>query len=86
MGLRFTNDWICPARRFETLEQQFGGNFIRIEIPSERGNPYAVPTTAHSVLTEHYDTLKKYIEKFPDKDPRKQVIRFLDRQLKPEAQ
>jgi dienelactone hydrolase len=82
IGLRFSNDWICPARRFETLEQQFGDHFIKIEIPSEKGNPYEIPATAHSVLTEDYHSLKKYIELFPDKDPRKQVIAFLDRQLK----
>jgi hypothetical protein len=83
VGFRFSNDWICPARRFETLEQQFGNHFNGIKFCSEPGNPYGVRSTAHSVLTEDYDTLRKYIETFPDRDPRRQVIQFLERQLKP---
>ena len=85
VGFRFSNDWICPARRFETLEQQFGNLFIRIEFPSEPGNPYGIRTTAHSVLTEDYDTLRKYIEKSPGGDPRKQVVHFLELRLKPRS-
>jgi dienelactone hydrolase len=83
VGFRFSNDWICPARRFETLEQQFGNHFNGIKFCSEPGNPYGVRSTAHSVLTEDYDTLRKYIETFPDRDPRRRVIQFLERQLKP---
>jgi dienelactone hydrolase len=82
VGLRFSHDWFCPARRFETLQQQFDDRFIKIEIPSEPGNRYGIPPRAHSVLTEHYDTLNTYKLAFPDKDPRQQVIQFLDRQLK----
>jgi dienelactone hydrolase len=82
IGLRFTNDWLCPALRFERLDHEFGKRFIKIEIPSERGNPYGIPSSAHSVLAEHYDTIGKYIKAFPDKDPRRQVSEFLDRQLK----
>jgi dienelactone hydrolase len=82
VGLRFTRDWICPAPRFDTLKSEFGVNFHPIEFDSKRGNPYGIPTSAHSVLTEHYGELKRFISFFPDKDPRKQVIEFLDRQLK----
>jgi len=85
MGLRFSRDWICPARRFDTLKQQFGNRFIKIEIPSEPGDSYTkygIPRCAHSVLTEHYDSLKKYTDAFPHKDPRLLVFEFLDKQLK----
>jgi dienelactone hydrolase len=82
VGLRFKNDWICPGRRFETLKREFGDNFRPIELPSEPGNSYAIPARAHSVLTEDYGSLKKYIDTFPNKDPRKQVIDFLNHQLK----
>ena len=85
VGLRFSNDWICPARRFETLEQQFGNHFLKIEFSSNPGNHYDVRRTAHSVLTEDYGTLRKFIKKHPDQDPRKQVIDFLERQLKPQS-
>ena len=71
IGLRFKNDWICPARRFERLKVEFGDKFESIEFNSEPGNSYGIPTTAHSVLTEDYDSLKQYIAAFPDEDPRK---------------
>lgn len=83
MGLRFKNDWICPSPRFDTLKSEFGDNFIKIELPSQPGNPYGIPSDAHSVLTEDYGKLGEFIGAFPDKDPRKQVINFLNRQLKP---
>jgi hypothetical protein len=80
LGLRFSNDWLCPERRFETLEYQFGDRFKKIVIPSEPGNQCGIPINAHSVLTEDYDTLKKY--KTTEKDPRQEVFEFLDRQPK----
>jgi dienelactone hydrolase len=83
IGLRFKNDWICPSLRFDTLRREFSDNFIKIELPSQPGNPYGIPGTAHSVLTEDYGKLGKFISAFPDRDPRKQVIEFLNRQLKP---
>jgi hypothetical protein len=82
IGLRFKHDWICPARRFDTLTREFGDNFESFEFDSDPGNPYGIPTGAHSVLTEDYGTLKEYISANPDNDPRKRVIGFLDRQLK----
>jgi dienelactone hydrolase len=54
MGLRFTKDPGVPAERFETLRRELGDAFIAIEIDSSKGNPYRIPRTAHSVLTEHF--------------------------------
>ena len=82
IGLRFKNDWICPSPRFDTLQREFGDNFVKIELPSQPGNPYGIPGNAHSVLTEDYAKLEKFISACPDEDPRKQVIEFLNRQLK----
>lgn len=82
VGLRFTRDWISPAPRFDTLKREFGANFHPFEFDSNRGKPYGIPISAHSVLTEDYSKLKRLISDFPDVDPRKQVIAFLDRQLK----
>jgi dienelactone hydrolase len=54
MGLRFTKDLAVPADRFETLRRELGDAFIAVEIDSSKGNPYGIPKTAHSVLTEHF--------------------------------
>jgi hypothetical protein len=53
MGLRFTGDRAVPAERFARLRQELGDRFIGIEIDSSPGNPYGLPTSAHSVLTHH---------------------------------
>ncbi len=53
LGLRFTNDPVCLAERFETLRRELGDKFIAVEIDSAPGNPYSHPKRAHSVLTEH---------------------------------
>ncbi len=42
-----------PAARFERLREELGDAFIGVEIDSSKGNPWGIPTTAHSVLTEH---------------------------------
>jgi dienelactone hydrolase len=54
MGLRFTKDVAVPGERFETLRRELGDAFIAIEIDSSKGNPYGIPRSAHSVLTEHF--------------------------------
>jgi dienelactone hydrolase len=53
MGLRFTGDRAVPPERFARLRQELGDRFIGIEIDSSPGNPYGLPTSAHSVLTHH---------------------------------
>jgi dienelactone hydrolase len=54
MGLRFTQDPAVPAARFDTLRRELGDAFIAIEIDSSKGNPYGIPRSAHSVLTQHF--------------------------------
>jgi dienelactone hydrolase len=54
LGLRFTGDPVVRPERFERLRAELGDNFIGVEIDSSKGNPWGYPTSAHSVLTEHY--------------------------------
>lgn len=53
LGMRFTNDPVCKAPRFETLRRALGDRFVAVEIDSSPGNPDGNPRGAHSVLTEH---------------------------------
>jgi dienelactone hydrolase len=53
LGLRFTCDRLVPAERFERLRQELGDAFVGVEIDSSPGNPWDIPSNAHSVLTEH---------------------------------
>jgi dienelactone hydrolase len=52
LGLRFTQDPLCPAERFARLRAELGEGFEGIEIDSSRKNPYGIPWQAHSVLTK----------------------------------
>jgi len=52
LGLRFTEDSMCPPERFETLRQELGEGFEGIEIDSSTGNPHGNPPMAHSVVTK----------------------------------
>ncbi len=51
LGLRFTDDFMCPRERFERLRAELGDGFEAIEIDSSKGNPHGIPRSAHSVLT-----------------------------------
>ena len=51
LGMRFSQDKGCPAERFETLRRTLGDAFEGIEIDSSPGNPFAIPSNAHAVLT-----------------------------------
>jgi hypothetical protein len=51
LGLRFTNDPLCPPERFASLERELGDGFEGISIDSSKGNPNGLPRSAHSVLT-----------------------------------
>jgi len=53
IGLRFTGDRAVPAARFQRLRDELGDAFLAVEIDSSPGNPYGIPRSAHSVLTEH---------------------------------
>ena len=52
VGLRFTEDRLVPAARFETLRRALGDAFVAVEIDSSPGNPHGLARSAHSVLTE----------------------------------
>jgi len=51
LALRFSNDRICPAERFEVLEKRFDVDAHCIPTPDER---WGLEADAHSVLTEEY--------------------------------
>jgi dienelactone hydrolase len=51
LGLRFTEDPVCRAERFETLRREIGDAFEAVEIDSSRGNSFGIPRRAHSVVT-----------------------------------
>ena len=53
LGLRFTADRAVPAERFAALRELLGESFIGVEIDSGAGNPWGIPSSAHSVLTRH---------------------------------
>ncbi len=76
LGLRFTNDRFSPGERFATLREELGDAFVGVEIDSSPGNPYGIPTNAHSVLTEHLvddpghptrDALDRVLDLFRDR-------------------
>jgi dienelactone hydrolase len=52
LGLRFRDDPLCPAERFQRLRETFGAAFESIELDPASANP-AGPKPAHSVLTNH---------------------------------
>lgn len=52
LGMRFTGDPLCPGARFETLRRELGPAFEGIEIDSGPKNPWGIPRTAHSVVTQ----------------------------------
>lgn len=51
LGLRFTNDPLCPPERFDRLRSELGEGFESVEIDSSRGNPFGIAGAAHSVVT-----------------------------------
>lgn len=55
LGLRFTGDLAVPRPRFERLKEEFGENFIALEIDSSFGNAHRISPFAHSVLGLNYD-------------------------------
>jgi dienelactone hydrolase len=79
LGLRFTGDRTAPAERFATLRRELGDAFTGIEIDSSRGNPAAVPTNAHSVLTVHLVDEQGH----PTREAFDRMLAFLGRRLRP---
>jgi dienelactone hydrolase len=77
LGLRFSNDRGCPAERFEKLRATLGDAFESIEIDSSPGNPFAIPTRAHAVLT--VDLVDR--PGHPTRAALDRVLAFLDERL-----
>jgi dienelactone hydrolase len=79
LGLRFSADRGCPAERFQTLRRELGGAFEGIEVDSSPGNPHAIPTRAHAVLT--VDLVDE--PGHPTRAALDRVLGFLDQRLHP---
>lgn len=60
LGMRFTNDIFVPSERFQRLREEFGSNFLAIEIDSSPGNRHGIDRFAHSVLGMHYVNKKDH--------------------------
>ena len=54
LGMRFTSDRAVPKERFDRLREELGDRFVAVEIDSSKGNPWDIPRTAHSVVTENF--------------------------------
>lgn len=52
LGLRFTDDPLCPGERFAHLRAELGAGFEAIEIDSSPGNAHHIRRLAHSVVTQ----------------------------------
>ncbi|MBL8839395.1 MAG: dienelactone hydrolase family protein [Alphaproteobacteria bacterium] len=78
LGLRFADDWQCPAARFERLRAEFGPAFEAIEIGADL--PAGAPgRRGHSVLT--LDLVDRPGE--PTRAALDRVIAFLVERLRP---
>ena len=78
LGLRFSNDIMCPKQRFERLHSEFSDRFHAIDIDSSIGNSHHIPLYAHSVLT------KDFVDKegHPTHEALQKTIAFLQMRLK----
>jgi hypothetical protein len=79
LGLRFSNDWICPSARFDRLKKEFGEKFnaIVVQSPDDR---FGIGKRAHAVLSKEYHAS-------PDDHPTRlaylRVVEFLNSRLRP---
>jgi len=80
LGLRFTEDFMVPPERFDTLRRELGDRFEAIEIDSSVSLPSKNPSGPHSVLTE--DLIDK--EGHPTIQARDRVLEFFRERLRPE--
>ncbi len=78
LGLRFTQDPMCPPERFRRLEEELGDGFTAVEIDSARGNAHGIPGDAHSVVTRHLVDEVGH----PTHAALQQVLAFFDRALR----
>ena len=75
LGLRFSDDNVCPPERFARLREELGEHFEAIEVPSD-----SVPMkNPHSVLTRHLVDEAGH----PTLAARERVIAFLKERLSP---
>jgi dienelactone hydrolase len=51
LGLRFEDDPLVPAERFQFLRQTLGDGFVAVELPQSAGHPGSPHRRHHSVLT-----------------------------------
>jgi dienelactone hydrolase len=72
LGLRFSKDMAVPDARWARYKQEFGDNFIGVDIDSSSGNPHGISRSAHSVLTEHFVDQPGH----PTKDALDRVLAF----------
>ncbi len=79
LGLRFTEDPVCPPARFDTLRRELGDGFEAIEIDSSPNNPWGLKRAAHSVLTEELVDDDGH----PTKKALDRVLGFFEERLKP---
>jgi dienelactone hydrolase len=77
MGLRFSDDRLVPAERFQTLRDALGERFIDVEIDSSPANPHGVKRSAHSVLTRDFVDEPGH----PTRDALERVLAFFRDQL-----
>jgi hypothetical protein len=78
LGMRFSEDFLCPKERFVTLRRELGEAFEGIEIDSSPGNAHGIGNRAHSVLTID---LAADDPEHPTYQARDRVIEFLQAQL-----
>lgn len=77
LGMRFTNDVLCPPERFDTIERLFGERFIRIDIDSSLFNRTGISPLAHAVLTVDYKDQPGH----PTRKAYETLLRFFNQQL-----
>ena len=78
LGLRFSEDRLCPPERFATLRQAFGPAFMEIEIDSSKGNRWGIRPNAHSILTDDFVDESGH----PTREARDAVLAFLRQKLR----
>ena len=81
LGLRFSEDRLCPRERFAGLRRALGPSFQAIEIDSSPGNAWGIPRGAHAVLTDGFVDQDGH----PTRAARDAVLAFLRERLNPPA-
>jgi len=82
LGLRFTQDPMVPAERFERLRDELGDGFEGIEIDSGPDNPHGIERGAHSVVTGHLTDEAGH----PTREALDRVLEFFAERLRPSGQ